>query len=196
MHYNKSILLGLILLFCGVCVPHAGAQTRKQQSVSVAWGVSIPVGDDAYIDKASVRNLSLEWDYRILPCLSAGVSAGYYAGFDNKESGNDFFDGAMVSGRREKKLKTIPIMAQFDYFPMGDANTLFSPYLGIGIGVQYAKFEIKGDYIVSSTRKNWSENFSVRAGVRIRPLETSRFFLDARCLWNRGGNGGSLARVD
>jgi outer membrane receptor protein involved in Fe transport len=194
MHYNRFVLLGFIILICSVCAQNVRAQTRNQ-SVSVAWGVSLPAGD-AYIEKMSARNLSLEWDYRIMPRLSAGVSLGYGSNSSNKGSGNVFFDGALVSGRREKKLNIVPIMARLDYFPLGDANTLFSPYLGIGAGVQYAKFQIKGDYIVSSTRKNWSENFSVRAGVRIRPLEAGRFFLDARCLWSYGGNSWSPAGVD
>ena len=181
-------------MVCSVCAHRLQAQTLKQ-TASIAWGMSFPTGGDSYIDRASVENFSLEWGYRVLPGLSAGVSLGY-GNRSERGVSDEFFDGSFVSGFREKKLYTLPIMAVFDYFPLGDDNTLLRPYLGVGLGVQYAKWQITGDAIVTSVSKNWAESFSARAGLRISPNENGRFFLDARCLWNYSGNGWQSAKIN
>lgn len=168
---------------CSVC--SLQAQTRKH-AASIGWGASMPLGDN-YIDETSFANFSLEWNYRVLPVLSAGVSFGYgassFAGFATIDVGY-----GLASGQIEKKLNTIPIMAQFDYFPLGQANSLFRPYLGAGVGVQQAKFQITGDAIVTTKVSTWAESFSARLGTRICPARDGKVFFDARCVWRYGGN--------
>lgn len=186
----------------GVCSVCAGggvrAQTRKparndKQSVSVAWGATLPTGN-GYIDKAGVANVSLEWNYRLFPIFSTGVSVGY-TGLSDRGEADQSFDGTFYSGYRAKELDAVPIMARFDLFPLGDAETLFRPYMGAGVGVRYAKFRITGDAIPTSARDGWAEGFSARVGTRIYPAKRGRFFWDIRCTWDHGGNAWPKAKV-
>lgn len=194
----KKIIV-CISAVCGVCVcalDGANAQgvsqirTRKH-SLSVDWGAAIPVGQN-FIDKASAANVSLEWDYRIIPMLSAGVSVGYI-GFTDKGIADEYFDSTLSSGYRDKRLQTIPIMVQLDLFPIGGRATLFRPYLGVGVGGQYARFRITGETIVTSERSNWAERFSARVGTRIFPVKNGGLFFDARVTWGYGGNDWPMA---
>ena len=185
--FKVAVCLTIVCSTCG----GADAQVRKQ-SLSIHWGAAIPAGE-SYIDKTSATYFSLEWNFPLFSTLSAGVSAGY---MNNSDLGvaDEHFDGGLSTGNRDKGVYVIPLMAQFDFFPMGDAETLLRPYLGVAAGARYAKFRITGDTIVTSGSSSWAESFSARLGTRIHPGGWSRFFLDARCTWNYGGNQWSLAK--
>ena len=185
---KAAICLSIVSTICGTAV----AQVHKQ-SLSIGWGAAVPVGD-SYIDKTSAVNFSLGWDFRLLPVLSAGLSVGYMGNSDRGIS-DEYFDSAFTTGYREKGVYVIPLMAQFDFFPLGEANTLLRPYFGVGAGGRYAKFRITGDAIVTSGSRGWAESFSARIGTRIYPLWMGRFFLDAKCTWNYGDNRWPLAEA-
>lgn len=194
---HRSVMLRVttacFVLICSVCAPSLRAQAPRH-AVSAGWGVSIPVGDN-YIDEASAANFALEWGYRLLPTLSAGVSAGY-GSVSESDTGTLSFDGSTVTGAYKKSFYAIPLLARLDWFPLGRANTLLQPYVGVGAGARYARFEITGDAIVTSVRTGWAESFSARAGLRVRPCQTGRFFVDARCAWDFGGNDWPQAGVE
>ena len=193
MTRNGSLLLKVALCLSIVCNTCAGvaAQVRKQ-SLSLDWGVAIPVGN-SYIDKASVANFSLGWSFRLFPMLSAGVSAGYMGSSDRGIAG-EYFDSAFITGYREKGLYVVPLMARFDFFPMGDAETVLRPYFGVAAGGRYARFRIIGEAIANSRSSNWAESFSARLGTRIHPGIGGLFF-DVRCTWNYGGNRWPVAKA-
>lgn len=195
MTRNRSLLLKAAVslsMVCSICCGVAAAQVRKQ-SLSFDWGVAIPVGN-SYIDKASAASFTLGWNYPLFPGLSAGVTAGYTGSCD-RGVGNERFDSAFVTGYREKRLLVIPLMAHFDFFPLGEGGSLLRPYIGVAAGGRYAKFRITGDAIVNSVSGGWAESFSARLGTRIHPARMERLFLDAKCTWNYGGNRWPLAEV-
>lgn len=182
---RAGVKTGLILIVLCLCCIVAGAQDQRQ-SISVHWGVTIPP-NNGFIDKVGVVNPSLEWSYKVLPTLSAGVSLGYgYA--TEKGEGSERVDGDFASGYREKTLSSMPLIIRLRFCPLGTKSTLFSPYIGVGAGVQYSKFHITGDAINSNGAGNWAETFSAEVGTRIQPKEGSKLYFDVRGLWQYGGN--------
>lgn len=187
-----SGVIGCVLAVCGSYAGNLHAQSPKQ-SISFNWGVMVPA-DNGFVENTGWVNPSLEWNYRVLPALSAGISLGY--GFNSVRGiADERFDGDLISGYREKKLSIVPVMALVNYFPMGNGGALFRPYLGIGAGVQYAKFQITGDNIITSTTANLAEVFSAQLGTRICPGKTDKFYLDTRFSWQYGGNSWPAAEI-
>lgn len=185
-------IASIVLVVLCLCYTEVSAQEQRQ-SISVHWGVTVPSGD-SFIGKAGAVNPSLEWSYRVLPVLSAGVSLGYGYATDKGVS-DEHIDGDFVSGYREKSLSTMPLIAKLNFFPLGNKSILFSPYIGVGVGVQYAKFYMTGDALNSKDASNWAEIFSAEVGTRIEPKYGSKLYLDVRCIWQYGGNGWPLVEV-
>lgn len=190
MKFFKTI--ALLSTVCCVCATNLHAQGHKQ-SLSFNWGVTIPA-NGGFVDKTGFVNPSLEWSYRVLPFLSAGASLGYGYNSDKGE-GDENFDGSYISGMREKSLAVVPLMLHADFFPCGASEAMLRPYLGVGVGIQHATFEITGDNIVTSSGKGWAESFSARVGTRICPPSSDKLFFDVRALWQHAGNDWSAAGV-
>lgn len=186
----KIVSILIALCFCSASVALAQEQ---RQSISAHWGGSIPI-DNGFIAKTGFVNPSLEWGFRLLPALSAGISLGYgYA--TEKGIGNEHVDGDLASGYREKSLSVIPLLVKMNYFPLGDRITLFAPYIGAGAGVGHATFDIKGEAINAGRMGNWAELFSAQVGTRIQPVGNGKLYFDACFLWQYGGNNWSLVEV-
>lgn len=184
-----SIKTAAILIVLCICYTGVYAQAQRQ-SIAAHWGVAVPINNQ-FIDKAGAVNPSLEWSYRIIPSLSAGLSLGY-GSFIEKGAGDERIDTDLISGNREKSLSLMPFLAKFHYFPFGNRNRLFSPFIGVGVGVQYAKFYIIGDAISSNKTSNWAEAFSAEMGAKIQLPKNERIYFDIRGLWQYGGNSCSL----
>ena len=199
--YGRLIKAAMCLsLVCGYCVCALGAipeQDRehkaRKHSLSVEWGVAVPVAPN-FIDKASAANVTVGWSYRIVPVLSLGLSGGY-VGLSDRGVATEYFDSALVSGYREKTLRTYSVMAQFDVFPLGRKETVLRPYFGVGVGAGYARFHITGETIVTSAKSDWADKYSARIGTRIFPRKTGRLFIDARFAWEYGRNSWATANV-
>lgn len=178
-------IASILIVLCLCCTGKICAQMHKQ-SISAHLGITKPL-NNGFVEKIGVVNPSLEWSYRVFSAFSVGLSFAYsYSG--EKGESNEFVDGDLVSGYREKSLSTMPLLFVLNYFPLGGRNTLFSPYIGAGTGVQYAKLYINGDAINSNKKSNWAESFSAQLGTRIQPVENGKFYFDFRCLWRYGGN--------
>lgn len=159
-----------------------------RNSVTVGWGVSIPAGNGNFAGKASWVSPSLDWEYRLLPVLSAAVSAGY-AYFDEKGVTRDRFDGDITDGYTSRTLSLLPLQVGMRYFPFGAGEGSFQPYLFVAGGVRYARFHITGDLIPSGNVKNWSGVVTPGVGLRYHPRRCKKIWLDLRGSWQWGGNG-------
>lgn len=184
-----GLKISTLLLTLYLCSTVAYAQADRQ-SISAHWGVTIPM-NKGFVEKIGFVNPSLEWSYRVSSILSTGVSFGY--GYRAEKGVSDErMDGYFLSGYRKRSLSTLPLLAKFNYFPLGYKSTLLSPYIGVGAGVQYAKFHIVGETINSNQTNSWAEAFSAEIGTRIQLAKNNKLYFDLRCLWNYGGNSWSL----
>lgn len=172
----------------------AGAQPQNRHSLEVTWGLSIPSGSH-FSDETGFTAFSLRWEYRIIPQLAIGASAG----FDRHgESGmtEDFFNGDLVTGYTDRTLVQIPLLAHARYYPIGGRNSVLQPYAGVGIGAQWARFEITGEMINTSQADSWGFAVMPEIGTRIYPMRGGRLWLDARIAFRSAGNRWDAARID
>ena len=138
----------------------AGAQSQPspRHGIEAAWGVSVPSGA-GFVEKTGFAALSLRWEYRIIPQLSVGVSAGFDRHGESGMTG-DYFNGDWTTGHTDRTLVQVPLMAHGRCYPLGGRSTLLQPYAGVGIGAQWARFEISGEMINTSRADSWGEIFS------------------------------------
>lgn len=182
---KASIKAASMLIVLCLCYTGVFAQVQRQ-SISVHEGVAIPV-KNGFADKAGFVNPSVEWRYSLLPAWAVGLSLGYSYSTEKGEGDVRVADD-LISGYREKSLSSMPFLAKFHYFPLGGGSSLFSPFIGVGAGIQYAKFYITGDAVNSAKTSNWAKAFSVEVGTNIQPLKVETIYFDIRCLWYYGGN--------
>lgn len=189
MHTAVKHLLGIVLLVFLPLV--AGAQAR--QDLGVSWGGYLPVGS-GFVQNASWTQVSLQWNYRIIPQLGAGLSVGYV---QHNESGRtlDHFDGAIVTGDSKRKLIQIPIQMLVSYYPIGARHSLFQPYVGVGIGGQWARFDLSGAVVQTSGKENWGLVVTPKIGIRIYPLKKKSFWLNADVAYRYAANEWKLLEI-
>lgn len=189
MHTAVKRLLGIVLF--GLLPLVVEAQTR--QDLSVSWGGYLPTGS-GFVKNISWTQFSLQWDYRIIPQLKAGLSLGYV--FHN-ESGwtQDHFNGAVVTGNSNRKLIQLPIQMHVSYYPIGARQGLLQPYLGVGIGGQWARFDLKGAVIQTSGTENWGLIVTPQIGMRIYPSKTDIFWLEVKVAYRYATNEWKLASI-
>lgn len=168
----------------------AVSATAQRNTVSVGWGASIPAGRGNFVDKASPASVSAEWEYHILPHLSAGVRAGYVGASENRRAdriGDDVVDS-------KRSFWSVPLAARLHFFPLGQ-KSLFRPWIAASAGAQYARFDITGEAINRSGANNWGGLFSAGAGVRCYPFRARGFFVEAAGEWQWTGNRFEVVEV-
>lgn len=182
-------VLGIVLF---VLLPFT-AGAHKRQDLNVSWGGYFPTGS-GFVQNVSWTQFSLKWEYRIIPQLGTGLSIGY--GF-HKESGwtLDHFNGAIVTGDSKRKLTQIPIQAQVSYYPIGARQSYIQPYIGVGIGGQWARYDLTGTVIQTSGIKNWGLVVTPQIGMRIYPSKTEIFWLDVNVAYRYATNEWKLASI-
>lgn len=178
--------IALLMMSASLSVLYA-QKTEEKHSVSVGWGVWLPVGGNTFTNKLTWVTPHVGYEYRILPQLSAGFSVGYLY---SNEKGNttDRYNNSLVNGNSHRKLTAIPIQAELLYFPLGAREQLFQPFLGIGGGVRYTKYYITGDVINTSEVSSWAGIMTPQVGLRVAPFANKRISLDARLYWQNVGN--------
>lgn len=162
-------------------------KTKEKHSVSVGWGVWIPVGTSTFANKLTWVTPHVGYEYRLLPQLSAGFSVGCLYS-NEKGDTTDRYDNSLVSGNSHRKLTAVPIQAELLYFPLGSREQLVQPFLGIGGGVRYAKFYITGDVINTSQVSSWAGVMTPQVGLRVTPFANKKISLDARLYWQNAAN--------
>ena len=192
---KRPIKVNIVLLVVLLFLPFgAGAQQPDRHSLELTWGVSIPTGSH-FSDQSGFTALSLRGEYRIIPQLAIGVSAGFDR---HSESGvtNDFFQGDFVTGHSERELLQIPLIAHVRYYLVGGRRSLLQPYLGVGGGVQWAQFNLTGDMINTSQADSWGFTVRPEIGTRIYPVRGGRLWLDAQLAFRSAWNRWDAAHID
>lgn len=179
--YLCSLLLLLIWL------PAIKAQSDlNRHSVSVGWGVGSQLGSERFLSGATLLNPRVAYAFAVKSTLSVGFSAGYSF---RSETGftRDCIEGDLLDGNTDRKLTLVPIQAVARYFPLGAGGGRIQPYAGLSGGVQYARFDLKGDLIDSFGISNWAAVVTSDLGVRFYTGD-KRFYFDAELYWQYGGN--------
>lgn len=178
--------IAFLLISISLSVAYA-QKTVEKHSVSVGWGVWLPVGNSTFTNKLTWVTPHVGYEYRLLPQFSVGFSVGC---FYSNEKGDtaDRYNSSLVNGNSHRKLTAIPMQAELLYFPLGAGEQSLQPFLGIGGGIQYAKFYITGDVINTSQVSSWAGVITPQIGLRITPFTNKKISLDARVYWQNGGN--------
>ena len=185
----------LLLSLCMFLPFGAGAQTlAARHSVEAAWGVSVPLGT-SFLDKTGAGAFSLRYEYRFASRFAAGMLVGLDRTVE-KGLFDGTFDGDAVTGYTERIQQQIPILASLCWYMLGEKQSVLRPYVGIGIGVQWTRFEITGETINSSRADSWGLGTTVGIGTRIYPRREGAFFLDVRAAYRYGSNKWNAAGVN
>ncbi|MDR1671017.1 MAG: porin family protein [Alistipes sp.] len=164
----------------------AFSATAQKSSVSVGWGTSIPTGGGNFRNETSWVSPSVDWEYRLLPLVSLGVSAGLGLALE-KAVTHDTVGGDTIDGLSDRRLVTVPLMARLRLWPLGEREGLFRPFVSVGGGAQYARFDITGDAIVSTGSGGVGAVLSAGAGVRCYPVKRN-LFIELSGDWRRAAN--------
>lgn len=106
------------LILVALLLSAFSVQAQDRNSISLGWGSPTPAGGGNFLNRTSWIDPSLDWEYHLLPRLSAGVSVGYgYA--CEKGMTHDRVEEATVDGYSERTLQTIPVQVRLRYFPLG-----------------------------------------------------------------------------
>ena len=184
--FYRYLFVLSVLVACGASLH---AQTENKHSLSVGWGIAIPSGTGNFLNKSLGISPSLGWSYRLSPLFSAGLTTVYgYA----KEEGKtrDRYEGGIVDGFSSRSSSAIAGLVDVRYFPLGITSSVFRPYVGLSAGVQYAHFDIIGEVINKTIKKNSAGVFQPGIGLIVKTA--SRIFFQMDGAWKWSGNGMSV----
>ena len=178
----RYIIVISLLTLCSAVVLQG--QAVGVHSISIGWGASVPMGDGSFLNKTTVVTPSVEWDYRFNPHFSIGVAAGYLTGHEEGKT-QDHYEGGLVDGLTERTFSSVSGLVQARYYPLG-STTSWQPYVMVGGGVSYGQFDITGDVINTTERKNTS--LALKPGVGLRLDTNNKLFFNVECSWMYRGN--------
>ena len=164
-HLIRTAVLLLLPLGAGAQAP------APRHSAEVAWGVSVPLGT-GYPDKTGAAAFSLRYEYRFAQRWAAGVSVAWDRTADNGVF-DGHFDGDAVTGYAERTRQQIPITATLRWYMLGGRTSLLQPYLGAGVGAQWTRFDITGEFpncrnIAQNFRRSFRRSASACRFVMVR----------------------------
>lgn len=188
MNIKRSITLLIIAVSFSVLYAQ---KTMEKHSVSVGWGVVLPTGSSTFTNKPTWVTPHVGYEYRVFPQLSAGFSLGYRYS-NEKGDTKDRYNSDLVSGQSHRTLTAIPMQIELLYFPLGACLQKFQPFLGIGGGLNYAKYYITGDALHSEETANWARVVTPQVGFRMMPFLTKKLSIDARVYWQNAANNWKL----
>lgn len=168
-------------------------ESVSRHALQFSWGAAIPMGDKNFTNKTTYVAPQLGYEYRFASNFSASLSLGLSYS-DEKGLTRDSFDGDVITANTHRKLTLVPVQAQMRYSPLGAKATAWQPYVGIGAGVQYAKFYIMGDVINTSGTSDWAEVITPHVGLRYQP-SNKRVYFDLQTLWQYAGNSWKIANT-
>lgn len=166
----------------------------SRHAAGISWGISTPVGKDNFMNKQSWISPALSYEYQLTHRFSLAASLGYEYG---KERGvtSDRLHNDLLDGYTTRTLTSIPVQARVLYFFRRNRELPFQPYLGAGIGVNYARFYVEGDLISPVGKSNWAGIFTAQAGFRYA-LGGGPVSLDASLFWQRAGNAFAPVHIE
>lgn len=179
----------VFLLFALSLLPFgAGAQVAGSHSVEADWASSLPLGSDAFQRCISFTPVSLRWEYRVADKWGLGLSVGYD---DHSETGrytHDRVNGDYLSGMSDRQFKQLPLFATVRWYMLGGRESLFRPYLGVGLGAMWSQQYLTGAVINTTQSERWGFAAAPEIGTRLHPCRKSGFFIDFRCTFRYATN--------
>ena len=164
-----------------------GAQeANHRHSLSLQWGVYIPTGK-GFLNRATTISPVLEWEWRASNAVSIGAGIGYTRGAERNYT-RDTYEGDLVTGPSDRSLTLMPLTAHFRWFPTTSPQHRLRPFIGAGIGVQYAVFRIEGELINKSEVQSWGAVVRPEAGVSFCPQQNGRICIEIKCGWQYATN--------
>ena len=122
------------------------AFSQKQMSyhsiAAASWEISFPTGNDHFLTKTSLAGGRLEYRRMVAPNISAGLAFSWNS-FDEYFNTQTYKtpSGSAVTTDMVRQIYTAPITAIFHYYPTVKSK-LVRPYVGVGLGAQYAEQNI------------------------------------------------------
>ena len=164
---------------------HAREDSRRH-SLALQWGVYIP-SNGGFLNHAAIVSPSLEWEWSVSNAISIGAEVGYTHGAEQDYT-RDVYEGDLVTGVSDRSLTLVPFTANIRWTPVRLFRQRLRPFIGIGIGAQYAAFRISGELINDSKVRTWGTVVRPEAGLGFSPRHNGRFSVEARCSWQYAAN--------
>lgn len=183
MKFPKILLCaGFLLGAHALCAQ----EENRHYSLALQWGVYIP-SDGGFLNHAAAVSPSLEWDWRISNTFSVGAAAGYIRGSEQGFT-QDRYEGDLVTGTSDRKLTLVPLTVHLRWIPVTFLQQRLQPFVGAGIGAQYAGFRIGGDLINKSQVDSWGAVVRPEAGIGFSPRQNGRICIEVKCGWQYAAN--------
>src|SRR5688572_1165599 len=164
MNRFNSILLSIAVM-AGVNAWSQTSQTSQptpafHNLVAFSWEISVPTDND-YLNEESLSGWRLEYRKMIKSNFSVGLAISWNA-FDEYVNTKTYTRGSSaVTTDMVRQIYTVPMTAIGHYY-LKTNSTRFQPYLGIGLGAEYADMNSYLN-IYEVTEDNWG--FVVRPEI-------------------------------
>jgi outer membrane protein W len=134
---KQLIILGVLAMIAGIT--QVNAQHHSTDLVAVSWEMAFPSNNN-YLNKTSYAGGRVEYRKLIKDQFSVGLGISWnsfedYVGTKTYTSNGG---GSAVTTDMVRYIYTVPMTATFHYYPTV-SNKLFKPYVGVGLGTQYAE---------------------------------------------------------
>lgn len=159
------------LLIIAICI-FGLSPLVKAQMLNLNYQISLPFKDvKDFTDKASFRGFDIEYHYFFNEQFSIGAAIGWNVYYQDKKNytGNFRFNNNdniyTITGNQYRYINTVPMLAIGRYY-FTDNNTVFRPYIGVGIGTSWTEKRLEvGQF--SSTISRWQFAVSPEIGTYI-----------------------------
>ncbi|MBE5047015.1 hypothetical protein [Alistipes onderdonkii] len=167
-------------------IPIVAREADHRHSLSLQWGIYIPTGK-GFLNHATTVSPVLEWEWRVSNAVAVGTGIGYIRGTERNHT-KDTYEGDLVTGLSDRSLTLMPFTAHFRWYPATSPQHRLRPFIGTGIGAQYAVFRIKGELINKTKVQSWGTIIRPEAGISFCPQHNGRFCIEVKCGWQYATN--------
>lgn len=186
---KKLIIISAILLFTGTAVMAQDIHNL----FGASWEIAFPQGD--FIKKASFAGGKLEYRHFLRSNLSLGLTMSWnnYEEYVGRKTYENADQTQAITTDNQRYIFALPITADAYYYFKTGGNV--KPYVGVGLGAQYASQEVYYN-IYYSEEKNWGFVARPQVGALIRLQPTSPSYIMLGAGYNYATNKNESFKVD
>lgn len=147
-----------------VALVSCAAALQAQNMSTLMYNVGIGTGDlGEYIEPASFRGLSFDYQYLVTDNIAVGFGIGWQTFYEDKGYQTVMDGTGTLSGFQYRYLNSFPIHLTGTYFV--DTGGDVKPYVGIGIGTIYNVRNTDMGLFTFETNQ-WHFSFRPEAGIQ------------------------------
>ncbi|MBK9729712.1 MAG: hypothetical protein IPO83_00200 [Chitinophagaceae bacterium] len=166
----KNFLIALLIVSSVFMNNKASAQ--QQNITMVNYSMSLGMGNTGdFISQYSFRGFDVQYRHMQTLNIGVGFNTGWNVFYQHLPDASFTYETATLTGDQWRYFNSIPILVMADYFFKPGVNEKINPYIGGGLGVEYASATVNFG-VFSAQKDSWPFVLSPEIGVLIHPSIT------------------------